>query len=76
MKTKTSITISSDVLKLIDQNVKGENQRSAFIEAAVRAYLEVIKRHKRDRDDLSILNRLAEKLNSEAMDVLGYQAET
>ncbi len=75
MKTKTSITLSDEVIKLIAQNVKGEKNRSAFIEAAVRAYLEATKRHKRDREDLSIINRLAEKLNAEAADVLGYQAE-
>jgi metal-responsive CopG/Arc/MetJ family transcriptional regulator len=75
MKTKTSITLSDEVIRLIAQNVKGEKNRSAFIEAAVRAYLEATKRQKRDREDLSIINRLAEKLNAEAADVLGYQAE-
>ena len=75
MKTKTSVTLSEDVLKLIDKNAKGEKNRSAFIETAVRAYLEVVKRHKRDQQDLSIINRLSEKLNSEATDVLGYQVE-
>jgi metal-responsive CopG/Arc/MetJ family transcriptional regulator len=76
MKAKTSVTLSEDVLRLIDQNARGEKNRSAFIEAAVRAYLEVLKRHKRDQEDLSIINRLAEKLNAEATDVLGYQAES
>jgi len=75
MKTKTSVTLSEEVLKLIDKNAKGEKNRSAFIETAVRAYLEVVKRHKRDQEDLSIINRLAEKLNSEATDVLDYQVE-
>jgi metal-responsive CopG/Arc/MetJ family transcriptional regulator len=75
MKTKTSVTLSDDVLRLIDKNAQGERNRSAFIETAVRAYLEVIKRQKRDQTDLSIINRLAEKLNAEATDVLGYQVE-
>jgi hypothetical protein len=34
-----------------------------------------LKRHKRDQEDHSIINRLAEKLNAEAIDVLGCQAE-
>jgi hypothetical protein len=38
-------------------------------------YAKLNKRHKRDREDLSIVNRLSEKLNAEAADVLGYQAE-
>jgi metal-responsive CopG/Arc/MetJ family transcriptional regulator len=75
MKTKTSVTLSEDVLKLIDKNARGEKNRSAFIETAVRAYLEVIRRHRRDQEDLSTINRLAEKLNAEAGDVLGYQME-
>ena len=75
MKTKTSVTLSEDVLRLIDENAKGKKNRSAFIETAVRAYLEVVRRHRRDRDDFSIINRLADKLNSEASDVLSYQTE-
>jgi metal-responsive CopG/Arc/MetJ family transcriptional regulator len=75
MKTKTSITISNDILKLIDDYVEGENRRSAFIEQAVKAYLEVLKRQKRDRKDLEIINRLSDKLNSEAIDVLDFQKE-
>jgi metal-responsive CopG/Arc/MetJ family transcriptional regulator len=75
MKTKTSITISDELLRLIDENVEGDNRRSAFIEEAVKAYLEVLKRHKRDRKDLEIINRLSDKLNSEATDVLDFQRE-
>jgi metal-responsive CopG/Arc/MetJ family transcriptional regulator len=75
MKTKTSITISDELLRLIDENVEGDNRRSAFIEEAVKAYLEVLKRHKRDRKDLQIINRLSDKLNSEATDVLDFQKD-
>ena len=75
MKTKTSVTLSQDLLELIDQNAQGEKNRSAFIETAVRAYLMVIKRHKRDQEDLLLINRLAERLNSEANDVLNFQVE-
>ena len=75
MKIKTSVTLSEDVLKLIDRNAKGEKNRSAFIETAVRAYLEVMRRHRRDQEDLSTINRLAEKLNAEAGDVLSFQTE-
>ena len=75
MKTKTSITISDELLRLIDENVEGDNRRSAFIEEAVKAYLEVLRRHKRDRKDLQIINRLSDKLNSEATEVLDFQKE-
>jgi len=75
MKIKTSVTLSKDIVALIDQHAEGENNRSAFIELAVRTYLEILKRKKRDSSDLRTINRLSEKLNKEAEDVLGYQAE-
>lgn len=74
MKVKTSVTLSQEILALIDQYLEGENNRSSFIELAVRTYLELIKRNKRDQKDLETINRLSDKLNTEAMDVLRYQA--
>jgi metal-responsive CopG/Arc/MetJ family transcriptional regulator len=75
MKTKTSITLSRDILGLIDEYVQGEKNRSAFIELAVRTYLEIVKRGKRDQHDLATINRLSDKLNKEAAEVLKYQME-
>ncbi len=75
MKTKTSVSLSDDLLKLIDGVVDGKNRRSAFIEEAVKAYLEVLKRHRRDRRDLQIINRLSDKLNHEAQEVLSFQKD-
>jgi metal-responsive CopG/Arc/MetJ family transcriptional regulator len=75
MKVKTSVTLSKDIVTLIDQHAEGENNRSAFIELAVRSYLEILKRQKRDSTDLQIINRTSEKLNKEAEEVLGYQVE-
>ena len=76
MKIKTSITLSKDIVALIDQHAEGEKNRSAFIELAVRTYLQILKRKKRDLDDLHAINRLSERLNREAEDVLSYQVET
>ncbi len=75
MKTKTSITLSQDLLASIDEFVKEDGNRSAFIELAVRTYLEILNRRKRDRHDLEVINALAVRLNKEALDVLDYQAE-
>jgi metal-responsive CopG/Arc/MetJ family transcriptional regulator len=75
MKTKTSITLSRDILAQIDEYVQGEKNRSAFIELAVRTYMEIMKRKKRDQRDLTIINRLSDKLNQEASEVLKYQTE-
>ena len=75
MKAKTSITLSKDLLALVDEYVKEDNSRSAFIELAIRTYMEILNRKNRDQHDLEILNRLSEKLNREANDVLRYQME-
>jgi alpha-D-ribose 1-methylphosphonate 5-phosphate C-P lyase len=75
MKIKTSVTLSKEVVAMIDKHAEGETNRSAFIELAVRAYLQILQRRKRDQQDLRTINRLSEKLNKEAEDVLGYQRE-
>jgi len=41
----------------------------------VRTYLQILRRKRRDQQDLRMINRLSEKLNREAEDVLGYQRE-
>jgi len=72
MKMKTSVTLSKDLVTLIDRHAEGESNRSAFIELAVRTYLQMLMRKKRDQQDLRTINRLSERLNKEAQDVLGY----
>ncbi|MEW6220577.1 MAG: ribbon-helix-helix domain-containing protein [Thermodesulfobacteriota bacterium] len=73
MKIKTSITLSDDVLAAIDQWSGDFKNRSAFIETAVRAYVAQLLRLERERRDLAILNREADRLNQEAAEVLDYQ---
>ena len=75
MKIKTSVTLSKEVVALIERHAQGETNRSAFIELAVRTYLEILQRKERDQRDLRTINRLSEKLNKEAEDVLHYQRE-
>jgi metal-responsive CopG/Arc/MetJ family transcriptional regulator len=75
MKVKTSITLSEDVLRAIDQ-MSGESiNRSAFIELALKDYLAKKAKKMRDQRDLEILNNSSKRLNSEAEDVLTYQVE-
>jgi metal-responsive CopG/Arc/MetJ family transcriptional regulator len=75
MKIKTSVTLSREVVALIDRHAAGETNRSAFIELAVRTYLQLLERRERDQRDLRALNRLSGRLNKEAEDVLSYQRE-
>ena len=73
MKVKTSITLSRDLLEVIDARAGREQSRSEFIEAALRAFLDQTRREERHARDLDILNRHAGRLNREAADVLTYQ---
>ncbi len=75
MKIKTSITLSEEVLREIDQ-ISGESRnRSAFIENAIQDYLKKRAKKISDDRDLEILNRNSKRLNREAEDVLSYQVE-
>jgi len=75
MKVKTSITLSEEILQAMDELLDGEN-RSAFIEDALRVYMRLLKKRERDLRDLKILNEKSDRLNREAQDVLSYQVET
>jgi metal-responsive CopG/Arc/MetJ family transcriptional regulator len=70
VRVKTSITLPEELLDRLDSVDKN---RSALLERAALAYLARLEAEQRDRRDLRIINRNAERLNREAMDVLDYQ---
>lgn len=70
MKVKTSITLPEDLLAKLD---RVDRNRSALLERAALAYLALLEREERDRKDIEIINRNAERLNREAIDILEYQ---
>ena len=74
MKEKTSITLSADLLAMIDRLAGSKTSRSAFIERALRKYLRDRARAALHARDLQRINRAAQHLNREASDVLDYQA--
>jgi metal-responsive CopG/Arc/MetJ family transcriptional regulator len=74
MKEKTSITLSPDLLAGIDRLAGPQGSRSAFIERVLRRYLREQVRAEAHARDLERINQAAERLNSEAADVLEYQA--
>jgi hypothetical protein len=43
------------------------------MECASRAYLACLEKAQREARDIEIINRNAQRLNAEALDVLGYQ---
>jgi len=75
MKVKTSITLSEDLLKAIDEYAREYHNRSEFIGEAVRIFIRQLIRKHQDARDLEIINRRADYLNREAMDVLTYQVD-
>ena len=75
MKVKTSITLSEELIRQIDALSNQYGTRSALIERAVRDFLATAAQRQREARDLEILNRRAEALNAEALDVLSYQIE-
>ncbi len=70
MRVKTSVTLPRDLLERID---RADPNRSAFLERAGRAYLARMEKTRRDARDAEIINRNADRLNKEALDVLDYQ---
>lgn len=75
MKIKTSITLSEDLFKELDNYLDEVNNRSLFIEKALLFYLESIRKKQRNKNDFEKINKLSESLNKEAVDVLLYQAD-
>lgn len=73
MRVKTSITLPKKLLARLDK--VGKN-RSALLEQAALAYLTNLERRARDRRDVEIIDRHAERLNREALDTLEYQQST
>ncbi len=73
MKVKTSITLSNEVMESIDQYIGEYRSRSEFLETAARKYIAQLVRKEVDRRDIEIINRNADSLNAEALDVLSYQ---
>ena len=75
MRSKTSVSLTDELLAEITR-VGGSNvNRSEFLEAAAWDRIALLKRRRREARDRRILDRRARALNSEAIDVLGYQAD-
>ena len=73
MKVKTSLTLSEELISVIDKKSIGHKSRSDFIENALWTYLNFLIRQERNKLDLKIINDNSNSLNKEAKDVLDYQ---
>ena len=75
MKVKTSVTLSSELVRAVDRLAGQGSSRSAVIERAVWAYVQNIGKLRREQRDKALYERHADELNREALDVLTYQAK-
>jgi metal-responsive CopG/Arc/MetJ family transcriptional regulator len=72
MKVEATVTLSEDLVAALESRTQDPANRSAIVEAALRAYLASPRRDE-DADDLEIINSHSVELNEEAADVLTYQ---
>src|ERR1700735_1916046 len=72
-KAKASITLSNNLLKVID-TLAGSAQRSAWIERAVQSYAARELKERRRERELALLNKHADALNAEGEYDASYQA--
>ena len=76
MKIKTSLTLSEELISVIDKNSTHYKSRSDFIENALWTYLNYLIRQEKNKRDLRIINENSDFLNREAQDILDYQVPT
>ena len=73
MKIKTSITVSQELLTVLEEYLGAEQSRSLFLEKAAWEYIAKLRRAQRNARDLETLNWRADFLNEEMQDALSYQ---
>jgi metal-responsive CopG/Arc/MetJ family transcriptional regulator len=73
VKTKTSITLSPDIVAAVDALAGRNGSRSAVIERILRQFIKRRQRQLRNSRDLETLDRHSKWLNAEAADTSEYQ---
>lgn len=76
MKTKTSLTLSEDLLKTLDKMSGPTVSRSAFIERILREFIERPGKVRRNAQEVAAINRHVAHLNAEMSDALSFQANS
>ena len=74
MKKKVSLTLSEDLVKLLDRLSGPHLSRSAFVEKILRDVLDGRAQAQRLAREVAAINRHAAKLNAEMSDALTFQA--
>jgi metal-responsive CopG/Arc/MetJ family transcriptional regulator len=74
MKSKTSLTLSEDLLQNLDRLAGSKQSRSSLVERILRDFFEQRERARRDARQVAAINRHAKDLNEEMSDALSFQA--
>ena len=73
MKSKTSLTLSEDLVASIDKLAGPKMSRSAYIEQILREFVERRAQARKGARAVAAINRHAVQLNSEMSDALTFQ---
>ena len=73
MKTKTSLTLSEDLVATLDRLAGPKLSRSSFVEQILRDFVEGRAQARREAREVAAINRHAAELNAEMKDALSFQ---
>lgn len=73
MHVKTSISLPNELLQEMTPYLHRYHSRSEFVECAIRTFLARLSQEEQRARDIEQINRYADELNQEALDVLEYQ---
>ena len=74
MKSKTSLTLSEDLIASLDKLAGPKVSRSAYIEQILREFVDRRAQARKDARDTASINRHSAQLNAEMSDALSFQA--
>lgn len=73
MSVKMSVVLPEDLFQTVKTLSHQYKSRSAFVETALRRFINQIRREEQHQRDLELINRHADRLNAETQDALRYQ---
>ncbi len=71
---KTSLTLSEDLVEIVDKLAGPKISRSAYVEQILREFVDRRARARKDAREIAAINRHAAQLNAEMSDALSFQA--
>jgi metal-responsive CopG/Arc/MetJ family transcriptional regulator len=76
MKTKTSLTLSGDLIARIDKLAGSKVSRSSYIEQILMDFVDGLAQARKDAREIAAINRHAAQLNAQMSDALSFQVNS